>query len=142
MAEPPLPDDVLAATRQHLRALDAAAPGLAGALYVTRSVALGDYQQGHSDIDFMAFLSRPVTDPETVGRLAEVHAGLAGPADYRRRREQALGQANTAVSEPGESASLSRSAPKNVMVGPTIANDPGAGSDGRMPRAASGMTPA
>jgi hypothetical protein len=45
-------------------------------------VALGDYQEGRSDIDFMAFLSRPVTDPQTVSRLAEVHAGLAGPADY------------------------------------------------------------
>jgi hypothetical protein len=82
MAEPPVPHDVQAATRQHLHALDAAAPGLVTALYVTGSVALGDYQQGRSDIDFMAFLSRPVTDPQTVGRLAEVHAGLAGPADY------------------------------------------------------------
>jgi hypothetical protein len=82
MAEPPLPDDVQAVTRQHLDALDTAAPGLATALYVTGSVALGDYQQGRSDIDFMAFLSRPVTDPETVGHLAAVHAGLAGPADY------------------------------------------------------------
>jgi len=82
MTEPPVPHDVQAATRQHLHALDAVAPGLVTALYVTGSVALGDYQQGRSDIDFMAFLSRPVTDPQTVGRLAEVHAGLAGPADY------------------------------------------------------------
>jgi hypothetical protein len=82
MTEPPVPHDVQAATCQHLHALDAAAPGLITALYVTGSVALGDYQQGRSDIDFMAFLSRPVTDPQTVGRLAEVHAGLAGPADY------------------------------------------------------------
>jgi Nucleotidyltransferase domain len=82
MTAPPVPDDVQAATRQHLHALDAAASGLVAALYVTGSVALGDYQQGRSDIDFMAFLSRPVTDPQTVGWLAEVHAGLAGPADY------------------------------------------------------------
>lgn len=82
MTEPPLPDDVRAATRRHLQALDAAAPGLVAGLYVTGSVALGDYQQGRSDIDFMAFLSRPVTDPQTVGWLAEVHAGLSGPADY------------------------------------------------------------
>jgi hypothetical protein len=82
MTEPPLPQDVRAATRRHLHALDAAAPGLVAALYVTGSVALGDYQQGRSDIDFMAFLSRPVTDPQTVSLLAEVHAGLAGPADY------------------------------------------------------------
>jgi len=82
MTEPPLPQDVQAATRQHLHALDAAAPGLATALYVTGSVALGDYQQGRSDIDFMAFFSRQVTDPQTIGRLAEVHASLAGPADY------------------------------------------------------------
>jgi hypothetical protein len=82
MTEPSLPHDVRTATRQHLDALDAAAPGLVTALYVTGSVTLGDYRQGRSDIDFMAFLSRPVTDPDTVGRLAEVHASLACAADY------------------------------------------------------------
>jgi hypothetical protein len=82
MTEPPLPHDVQAATRQHLHALDTAAPGLVAALYVTGSAALGDYRQGRSDIDFMAFLSRPVTDPEIVGLLAEVHARLACRVDY------------------------------------------------------------
>jgi hypothetical protein len=82
MTEPLLPHDVRAVTRAHLDALDVAAPGLVTGLYVTGSVALGDYRQGRSDIDFMAFLSRPVTDSGTVGRLAEVHARLACAADY------------------------------------------------------------
>jgi hypothetical protein len=82
VTQPSLPDDVRAVTRQHLDALDAAAPGLVTALYVTGSVPLGDYRQGRSDIDFMAFLSGPVTDPGIVARLAEVHAGLACAADY------------------------------------------------------------
>jgi hypothetical protein len=82
MTAPFLPADVRAVTRAHLDSLDAAEPGLLAALYVTGSVALGDYRPGRSDIDFMAFLSRPVADPDTVARLAEVHAGLACATDY------------------------------------------------------------
>ncbi len=41
---PPLPADVDGATRQHLDTADSAAPGLIRALYLTVSVALGDYQ--------------------------------------------------------------------------------------------------
>jgi hypothetical protein len=77
-----LPPDVQAATHQHLDALDAAAPGLITALYITGSAALGDYQPGRSDIDFMAFLSRPVTAPDTVRLLAEVHGDMPGVARY------------------------------------------------------------
>jgi hypothetical protein len=76
-----LPADVGAATQRHLDAMDAAAPGLVRALYVTGSVTLGDYQPGRSDIDFMAFTSRPVrTADEAV--LREVHASLPTPACY------------------------------------------------------------
>jgi hypothetical protein len=82
MAQPCLPQDVRTITRQHLDTLDSAAPGLVAALYLTGSVTLGDYRQGRSDIDFMAFLSRPVTDPETVALLADVHAGLDCAATY------------------------------------------------------------
>ncbi len=38
----------------HLRALDETAPGLVELLYLTGSVALGDYRPGDSDIDFLA----------------------------------------------------------------------------------------
>lgn len=76
-----LPEDVAGATRQHLDAVDAAAPGLIRALYVTGSVALGDYHPGRSDIDFMAFTARPLTD-EDVAMLREVHASLTAPKHY------------------------------------------------------------
>ena len=71
-----LPPDVRNATERHLAALDNLAPGLVDSVYLTGSVTLGDYQLGRSDIDFMAFTSRPVTEPEVVGLLAQVHAFL------------------------------------------------------------------
>ncbi len=71
-----LPPDVREATERHLAVLDNLAPGLVDSLYLTGSVTLGDYQQGRSDIDFMAFTSKPVTDPEVVALLAQVHALL------------------------------------------------------------------
>ena len=71
-----LPSDVRKATGRHLAVLDNLAPGLVDSLYLTGSVTLDDYQQGRSDIDFMAFVSRPVTDPEVVALLAQVHAHL------------------------------------------------------------------
>jgi hypothetical protein len=82
MTPPSLPSDVQTITSQHLDALDAAAPVLVSALYVTGSVALGDYQPGRSDIDFMAFLTRPVTEHDVVAQLKKVHAGLECSADY------------------------------------------------------------
>ena len=54
-----LPSDVRKATERHLVALDNLAPGLVEGLYLTVSVTLGDYQQGRSDIDFMAFTGKP-----------------------------------------------------------------------------------
>jgi hypothetical protein len=76
-----LPPDVRAATQRHLDAVDAVAPGLIQALYVTGSVALGDYQPGRSDIDFMAFTSRQLNSGD-VEVLREVHARLSGLACY------------------------------------------------------------
>lgn len=83
MSTPPeLPADVREATQRHLAALDAAAPGLVTSLYLTGSVTLGDYHPGRSDIDFMAFTTRPVTEPGVVAVLAGVHASLPGKVDY------------------------------------------------------------
>jgi hypothetical protein len=79
---PVLPDDVRHATELHLAALDATAPGLVHGLYLTGSVTLGDYRPGRSDIDFMAFAIRPVTDPRVVALLAEVHEKLSVPGNY------------------------------------------------------------
>jgi hypothetical protein len=76
-----LPADVVEATSRHLDAADASLPGLIRALYVTGSVALGDYQAGRSDIDFLAFTSRPFS-PADVAGLRLMHAGLTGTAHY------------------------------------------------------------
>jgi hypothetical protein len=76
-----LPAEVRAVTLRHLEAADAAAPGLIRALYLTGSIALGDYQPGRSDIDFMAFTSRPCSEVD-IGLLRGVHAQLEAPACY------------------------------------------------------------
>jgi hypothetical protein len=76
-----MPDEVSRAALRHLDAADAAVPGLVAGLYITGSVALGDYQPGRSDIDFMAFTSRPLTSADTAA-LASMHGSFAdgGPA--------------------------------------------------------------
>lgn len=74
-------DDVRAVTQRHLEAVDAVAPGLIRALYLTGSVALGDYQPGRSDIDFMAFTSRPCGEAD-IELLCGVHAALPTPTSY------------------------------------------------------------
>jgi hypothetical protein len=73
---PNVPVEVRAAADRHLAAVDAAAPGLVSGLYLTGSVALGDYRPGRSDIDFIAFTTRPVTDARSVTVLRGVHEGL------------------------------------------------------------------
>jgi Domain of unknown function (DUF4111)/Nucleotidyltransferase domain len=74
-------DEVRAVTQRHLQAVDAAAPGLIRALYLTGSIALGDYQPGRSDIDFMAFTSRPCGEAD-IELLRGVHAQLRAPTYY------------------------------------------------------------
>ena len=76
-----LPADVSAAAQRHLDAADATLPGLVTGLYITGSAVLGDYQPGRSDIDFMAFTSRPLTAAD-IGALAALHAGFAGRGPY------------------------------------------------------------
>jgi hypothetical protein len=73
--------EVRAVTRRHLAAVDAAAPGLIRALYLTGSIALGDYQPGRSDIDFMAFTSRPCSEGD-IELLRGVHAALQAATYY------------------------------------------------------------
>jgi len=59
-----------------LEALDAAAPGLVEGLYVVGSFALGDWQDGVSDINIVAVTAEPATDGD-VGDLQTAHALLA-----------------------------------------------------------------
>jgi hypothetical protein len=76
-----LPSAVRRAVDEHLSRLDAAVPGLVSSLYVVGSVALGDYHEGVSDIDFVAFTSRTPDDDE-LDALEEIHHALAGPPHY------------------------------------------------------------
>jgi hypothetical protein len=50
-------DEVSKTALRHLDAAGTLLPGLVAALYITGSVALGDYQSGRGDIDFIAFTS-------------------------------------------------------------------------------------
>jgi Nucleotidyltransferase domain len=95
-----LPQDVYDAARQHLRVLDATAPGLVEGLYLTGSVTLGDYHPGRSDIDFMAFTSRPATDPAVVALLADVHASLRAVGNYDGSYVDRAGLPNVPDDEP------------------------------------------
>ncbi len=79
---PGLPAAVREATEQHLEAAEEVAPGLIASLYLTGSVALGDYQPSRSDIDFLAFTSRPTTDPDVPRLLSAVHARLPTATSY------------------------------------------------------------
>ncbi|MDQ2880922.1 MAG: hypothetical protein M3Y48_06590 [Actinomycetota bacterium] len=85
MALHPRVDDVV---RTHLDEIDAHAPGLLEGLYLTGSVAMGDFQPGRalsrrgpsgasaSDIDFVAVTSRPLTKLD-VTAVNRAHAQLA-----------------------------------------------------------------
>lgn len=68
-----LPGPVASVCQSLLAALDQALPGQLDAFYVVGSVALGDYRDGQSDLDFMAVLSA-TTDSAA---LRAVHADLA-----------------------------------------------------------------
>jgi Nucleotidyltransferase domain/Aminoglycoside adenylyltransferase, C-terminal domain len=57
---------------QHLSRLDQATPSLIDGLYLTGSIALGDYQHGISDIDFLALTTRPL-DEQDLAEVAAIH---------------------------------------------------------------------
>jgi hypothetical protein len=60
---------------RYLVAMDAALPGLVQMLYLTGSVALGDYRPPHSDVDFLAVTGRTLRDRE-LDIVAAIHAEL------------------------------------------------------------------
>ena len=59
----------------YLELVDAEAPGLVEGLYLTGSVALGDFRPRTSDVDFVAVTARPL-DAASRAALARAHAGL------------------------------------------------------------------
>jgi hypothetical protein len=72
----PVPSVVQEVVGAYLRAVDVELPGLIEGLYLIGSVALGDFRNQASDIDFVAVTAdRP--DPTTGTALERVHARLA-----------------------------------------------------------------
>lgn len=65
---------ITAVTGRLIELLDAHLPGRLVAFYLTGSIALGDYWEGRSDIDFIAVLA----GAHDAAVLGAVHAGLAG----------------------------------------------------------------
>ncbi|MBP0459801.1 aminoglycoside adenylyltransferase domain-containing protein [Streptomyces montanisoli] len=61
----------------YLTLADAAVPGLVQGLYLTGSVALGDFPRRGGDIDFVAVSAVPPSPAQTAA-LKQVHARLAG----------------------------------------------------------------
>jgi hypothetical protein len=75
-----LPERVATSTTRHLELVDAALPGLISRLFVVGSVALGDYHEGTSDIDFIATTSRSI-EPRDHALLRAVHEQLGATGD-------------------------------------------------------------
>lgn len=67
-----MPGEVSGAVGDYLRDVDRAAPGFVEAVYVTGSVALGDYRPSISDVDLVAVSGHQPTQGE-LAALAELH---------------------------------------------------------------------
>jgi hypothetical protein len=70
-----LPGEVERVVTRYLELADDAVPGLVEGLYLVGSAALGDFQPGASDVDFIAVSTAP-PDTKSAQALAAVHAGL------------------------------------------------------------------
>lgn len=68
-----LAPSVAAVTGRLIELLDARLPGRLEAFYLTGSIALGDYREGRSDIDFIAVLA----GEHDAAALGAIHAALA-----------------------------------------------------------------
>jgi hypothetical protein len=77
----PPPTAALDLATARLAALDAAAPGLVAAFWLTGSAAAGDWWPERSDVDFVAATARP-PEPADLDALAALAAlAAAGGAD-------------------------------------------------------------
>jgi hypothetical protein len=65
----------------HLERVDQATPGLIEMLYLTGSVALGDYRPGVSDVDFVAVTSRRLSASD-LAAVAVAHEGMPAAPHY------------------------------------------------------------
>ena len=70
-----IPESAAAVTQEYLRLVDATAPQLIEGLYLVGSIALSDFQQGHSNVDFVAVTSEPLSN-EQVAALQTIHETL------------------------------------------------------------------
>lgn len=68
-----LPIDVALRVREYLALLETEGAQFVRDVYLVGSVALGDFQEGQSDIDFVALVSAPPTLSQ-LERLARIHA--------------------------------------------------------------------
>jgi hypothetical protein len=74
--------EIAARVERYLALLDGVSPGLLDGLYLVGSAALGDFQPGHSDIDFIAVTALPLS-PAMLDTVETVHRVLQrepGPA--------------------------------------------------------------
>lgn len=80
-ATTPIPEDVLAVVTRYLALVDETLPGRIEGLYLVGSLVLNDYQDGQSDIDFVAVTDRSLSPSELDG-LETVHAALLAHAGH------------------------------------------------------------
>ncbi|MGC9268675.1 aminoglycoside adenylyltransferase domain-containing protein [Acidiphilium sp.] len=73
--QPRLPHAAARLVSRYQEALAGAGIDAVRGLYLVGSVALGDYQENHSDVDFVAVTDRPIV-PDLVEPLAGLHARL------------------------------------------------------------------
>ncbi len=76
-----LPQPVQAMLHEHIVQVHDSLPGLLAGLYVHGSVALGAYQPGLSDIDFIAITSRTCAEHD-IAALRAIHQALATSHPY------------------------------------------------------------
>ncbi|HEX9623392.1 MAG TPA: hypothetical protein VF979_03375 [Streptosporangiaceae bacterium] len=72
-----IPAEAQTAIDRYLAQLDEALPGVCDGVYLTGSIALGDWCSGRSDLDVLTVTTRKLEDTD-IEVLAGLHAGLAG----------------------------------------------------------------
>jgi hypothetical protein len=77
-----IPSSVHELVTAYLDLIDAEAPGLIAGLYLTGSIALGDFRLRQSDVDFVAVTATP-PDSAVLTALERVHTSLNGLAPRR-----------------------------------------------------------
>src|SRR6185437_10621379 len=71
-----IPVDAQGAIDSYIARLDRVLPGASDGIYLTGSIALGDWCPGRSDLDVLTVTPRRLTDAD-IGALASLHEQLA-----------------------------------------------------------------